>query len=95
VAPEENVADLRQRLECGQVQWIAAFSGSAVRNLLALLPDIGIRQGVRLATIGSATSSQAKRLGLVVAAQATQPDARSLVAAIIAAETLSGTSSER
>jgi len=59
---------------------------SALRHLYAKLPEPECIRTARLATIGPRTGAEAEALGLQIHPQALQPDAASLVSAIVQAE---------
>lgn len=67
-----------------KLDWITFTSGSTVKNLLAVAPA-GALDGVRLASIGPATTRTMRMHGLEPAAEAAQATMESLVAAIVAA----------
>ncbi len=85
VGPPEGASDVGDLLAAGEIDWITAYSGSALRHLLEMLPDPTAIRRARLASIGPATSRAARDLGLVVHAEAAAPDAEGMVRAIVAA----------
>ena len=88
VAPPEGPSDLGALLAAGAIDWITAYSGSALRHLRELLAEPAVIGRARLASIGPATSRAARDLGLAVHAEAASPDAEGLVRAIVAAGNL-------
>jgi uroporphyrinogen III methyltransferase/synthase len=64
--------------------WITFTSGSAVKNVLAVAPA-GSLDGVRVASIGPATSDVVRKHGLTVDAEAREASVRALVEAILEA----------
>lgn len=84
--PTEGVPDVEAALQRGEIDWITAFSGSALRHLAGALSTPELIGRARLATLGPATSREAERMGLTVHAQAHRPDASALVEAIAAVE---------
>lgn len=88
VPPAGGAFEVAGRLKDGDIHWITAMSGSALRHLHAMLPEPEWIRNARIVTIGPKTSLEAKALGLAVAAEATEPSAAGLVAAIVAAEGL-------
>jgi len=77
------------RLERGELDWIALGSPSIAESLAKLCSDAARRQlgqRVRLASISPVTTARAKELGLAVAAQATEYTWDGLLDAIVEAE---------
>ncbi len=85
VGPPAGPSDLGDLLAAGEIDWITAYSGSALRHLLEMLADPAAIRRARLASIGPATSRAARDLGLAVHAEAVSPDAEGMVRAIVAA----------
>lgn len=86
VPPAGGAFEVAGRLRDRGIHWITAMSGSALRHLHAMLPEPEWIRNARIATIGPRTSAEAKFLGYSVAAEAAEPTAEALVAAIVAAE---------
>jgi uroporphyrinogen III methyltransferase/synthase len=74
-------AQLRDRLEAGEIDLVTFTSGSTVRNFVdAMGASMG---GARVASIGPITSATARELGLEVAVEATEHTIPGLVRAIV------------
>ena len=86
VPPAGGAFEVAGRLKDGSIHWITAMSGSALRHLHAMLPEPQWISNARIVSIGPKTSAEAKALGFVVSAEAAEPDAAALVAAIVSAE---------
>jgi uroporphyrinogen-III synthase len=86
VPPTGDSFRVAQKLKDGAIHWITALSGSALRHLLAMLPEPEHVHTARIASIGPRTSSEAVALGLEVGAEAAEPTAAALVAAIVDAQ---------
>ncbi len=86
VPPSGDSFQVASRLRDGTIHWITVLSGSALRHLQAMLPEPEHIRSARLATIGPKTSAEAVALGFKVHAEAQDPTATALVAAIVAAE---------
>lgn len=72
-------AALAAALADGVPDWVVLASGSAFDALRATWPDLG---GTRIATIGPRTSAAVRAAGFEVAAEAAEPTAAGIVAAI-------------
>lgn len=72
---------VRERVEAGDIDIVALASSSTARNLLTLLGGTW-PEGVRIASIGPATSATCRDLGLDVAAEADPNDVGGLVDAV-------------
>jgi uroporphyrinogen III methyltransferase/synthase len=66
----------------GPLDWALFASGSAFRNLVAMLEDPAMLRGVKLASIGPKTSDVIRQLGFEVAVEATESTLEGLVAAL-------------
>lgn len=66
----------------GRLDWALFASGSAFRNLVAMLEDPAMLHGVKLASIGPKTSDVIRELGFEVAVEATESTLEGLVAAL-------------
>jgi uroporphyrinogen III methyltransferase/synthase len=85
VVPEGAAARARQIFgSARKPDWITFTSGSTVKNVLAVAPA-GALEGVRVASIGPATSAIAARHGLRIDAEAREASVAGLIAAIIEA----------
>ncbi len=82
--PDLPVA-LADALADGPPAWVALASGSAFRYLREAWPAEPPFAGVRLVTIGPRTSAVVRQAGFEVAAEASEPTAAGVVAAIAAA----------
>jgi uroporphyrinogen III methyltransferase / synthase len=83
---EQLPDDARQRLQSGELDWIALSSPSIASNLARLISAAGLKQGdhlTRLAAISPVTASAAKECGLEVAAVADEFTWAGLLDAII------------
>ena len=79
-------AELRQRLQRNEVDWITFTSSSTVRNLLAQIdPQLLCSSRGRLASIGPITSATITEAGLAVAVEAAEYTIDGLITALRAA----------
>jgi uroporphyrinogen III methyltransferase/synthase len=69
-------------LEAGEVDWALFASGSAFRNLVAVMHDPASLKHVKLASIGPKTSQVIQEAGFEVAVEAAESTLEGLVAAI-------------
>jgi len=82
VPVDDLSADVRRRLERGQVDVVALASSSTARNLVELLGGLP-HPAVRVASIGPVTSATCRELGLRVDAEAVVHDLDGLVEAVL------------
>lgn len=82
-AVPEDAAENAARVFASKPDWIAFTSSSTVKNLLAVVDREKI-EGVRIASIGPATSETARKYGLTVHAEASPHTLDGLIAAIAA-----------
>jgi uroporphyrinogen III methyltransferase/synthase len=66
----------------GRLDWALFASGSAFRNLVAMLEDPAMLHGVKLVSIGPKTSEVMRQLGFEPAVEATESTLEGLVAAL-------------
>lgn len=80
--PESVLDALRDR----RIDWLTFTSSSTARNLIDLLPDRSLIEGVKIASIGPSTSATIEQLGLTVTTEAERADITGLIQAILATE---------
>ncbi len=81
VIPEDAGEIVREVWRTRKPDWITFTSGSTVKNFLAVAPP-GALDGVRIASIGPATSKVIRMHGLEVHAEASSSNMDGLVEAI-------------
>jgi uroporphyrinogen III methyltransferase/synthase len=87
VIPDDAAARAQKIFEAAhRPDWITFTSGSTVKNVLAVAPA-GALDGVRIASIGPATSDVIRKHGLRVDAEAREASVSGLVEAILEAAT--------
>jgi len=84
--PEGGGAEMRRRLEAGEIDAVTFTSSSTVENFLAMLGTdaLDLLQGVVIVSIGPLTSGTAERLGLTVHVEPKDYTLEGMVAALIA-----------
>jgi len=79
VLPDKVLDALHDR----HIDWLTFTSSSTVRNLVDLLPDRSLIDGVKIASIGPVTSQTLRDLDLPVTVEAEQHDIAGLVKAMV------------
>jgi uroporphyrinogen III methyltransferase / synthase len=82
VVPDDAAESVREAWRKRKPDWITFTSGSTVKNFLAVAPA-GSLEGVRVASIGPATSKVARQHGLEVHAESRVSNMEGLVQAIV------------
>jgi len=81
----EGAAEVRHRLDAGEIDWVTFTSGSTVRYFAELVgADLG---GARVASIGPVTSRMAREMGMRVDVEAAEYTIPGLLAALRAFHT--------
>jgi uroporphyrinogen III methyltransferase / synthase len=87
VPDDSGAAEVRAQLEAGAIHWLTFTSSSTAECFLRAVPPETVKKsGVKIASIGPATSKAIRAAGLTVAVEAATSTAAGVVAAIVRAE---------
>ncbi len=86
VPDNTNAEEVIELLGKGQIHWVTFTSSSTVKNFFAVVKPEALGAGVRLASIGPATSATIEQFGFTPAVQAEQHTINGLIEAIISRE---------